>query len=63
MELYVILDYAETSDITPFCMGSKEAMEQKLEELRKAQSPQDDPGRYDIMSLKCYEIAFGSVND
>lgn len=56
---YVILDYCKDDGNPAIAIGDKEAIEKRLEELRKAQNSQDDPGRYDIMLVRCYKIAFG----
>lgn len=56
---YVLLDYCKDDGKPDIAIGSKEAMEKHLEELKKVQNPQEGPGRYDIMPVRCYKIAFG----
>ena len=59
MELYVILDYCKDDGKPDIAVGTKEAMEKKIAELRKAQPVQETYERYDLMSVRCYKIAFG----
>lgn len=55
---YVLLDFSKKLEDLVIDIGSKKAMEAKLEELKKTQSYLDDPGRYDVMPLSIYKTVF-----
>lgn len=59
MGKYVLLDYTKDDGNPAIAVGTKEAMEKKLEELKKTQHWSEDPGRYEIMPYECFIIAFG----
>jgi hypothetical protein len=56
---HVILDYCKDDGSPAIAVGSKEAMEKRLEELKRALNSQENSERYDIMPVRCYKIAFG----
>ena len=56
---YVLLDYSKDDGKPDIASGSKEVIEAKFKELKNTQDYLDDPGRYDIMPLAVYCMAFG----
>jgi len=63
MSMYVLVDYAKDDGKPAIDAGTEEEITKRYAELKKLQSYQEDPGRYDIMPLKCYKIAFGCTID